>query len=107
MRQFVGTFTDDGGRAPSLQHGAVLDGGNQLFVRQVALLLRRQLPVQGAGPSPGPPRGVVLLGPGPRLGQAASCRTAAAVGQGERTDATVQGVRGSTGTCREMHEMDE
>lgn len=102
----LGTFTDDAGRASPLQHGAVLNGGNQLFVRHVALLLWRQLSVQGAGSSTGPSRGAraVVLGPGPHLGQAPSCCTAAAVGQGERTDATVQGVRGSTRTCRGMKE---
>ena len=102
MGQFVVTFTDDAGGASSLHHGAVLNGGNELFVRHVALLLRRGLSVQGASPSPGSPRGAggVALGPGPRLGQAPSCCAAAAVGQRERTDAAVQGVRGSTRTCR-------
>lgn len=72
-------------------------------MRHVALLLRRQLSVQGAGPTPGPPRGAggVVLGPGPRLGQAPSRCAAAAVRQGERTDAAVQGVRGGTRTCRD------
>lgn len=100
------TFPDDAGRASSLQHGAVLDGGNQLFVRRVALLLGRQLPVQGAGPSAGPPRGagVVVLGAGPRLGQAPSRCSAAAVWQGEGSDAAVQSVGGGTRTCREERE---
>lgn len=98
-----GTFTDDAGGAPPLQHGAVLDGRDQLLVRHVALVLRRRLPVQGAGPAAGPPRGAgrVALGPRPRLGQAPPRGAAAAVGQGERTDAAVQRVRGRSRTCRE------
>lgn len=46
----------------------------------------------------------MVLDPGPRLGQAPSCCTTAAVGQRERTDAAVQGVRGSTRTCRGRRE---
>lgn len=105
--QVVGTFTNDSGRTSSLQHGSVLNGGDQLLVRRVALLLWRQLSVQGAGSAPGPPRGPggVVLCPGSRLGQAPSCCAAAAVWEGERPDAAVQGVGGSSRTCTQTKEM--
>lgn len=98
------TFRDDPGWAPPLQHGAVLNGWNQLFLRREALLLRRRLPVKGAGSSSGSPWGAggLVLGSHPCLGRAPSCGSAAAVGKRERTNPAVQGVRGSTGACRRI-----
>lgn len=88
------TLVDHASRGPAFQGTPILDRGNGLFVRRVALVLGRQLPLQRTGPAAGPARGAGRAVVGPGLGQALSRCSAAAVRQRKGSDAAVQSVCG-------------